>query len=143
MAEIYFATSASLPGGFTELMRTKSPSQIWASSASLLRSGFAMGACAWAPAAANTAHATVKMMRPARCNIARSSERKLSHFRINIHRTMHAEDVSPHIRPCVPLRKLDLNIPALHGSIEATGESRSSRPWDWGMGALSSGERGD
>jgi hypothetical protein len=67
----------------------------------------------------------------------------LSRFRINIHRTMHAGDASPHIRPCVPLRKLDLNISTLHGSIEATGESRSASPWDWGMGALSSGELGD
>src|SRR5216684_6944803 len=83
MAEIYFATTASLPGGFTELIRTKSLSHTWASSASLLRSGFAMGACAREPAVANKVHATVKkMIRTARCNITSSSERKFSHIGI-------------------------------------------------------------
>src|ERR1700726_1897992 len=90
MAEIYFATSASFPGGFTELIRTKSLSQTWASSASLLRSGLAMGACARAPAAAKTAHATIKKIRLTRCNIAHSSERKFSHIRFKF------------IVPCTP-----------------------------------------
>jgi hypothetical protein len=64
-------------------------------------------------------------------------------LRFNIHRTMHAGHASPRIPARVPRRKLDLNIPMLRGSIEATGESRPARPWDWGMDALSSGERGD
>src|SRR5580698_5720584 len=88
MAEIYFATAASFPGGFTVLILTMSLSQTWASSASLLRSGFPEGACARAPDAPNTINASVKSVkmriRLARCNMRQSSERIFSELGIDL-----------------------------------------------------------